>query len=216
MRVSEIIKLAETKSEETYDIDTWLGFINAALDDLTPVAKLLKTVTISDVNIVSGGAEITIADTDLDKAHEILTCYAAVTLPEPLPKKQLRRLTMNDQVSTGWKLTYEKLILQGMKDAAKADVTVDFYKKIPHVNYDEDTGVDDVPELPEQYHSLIVLYACAKSQQKEEELSDKNDFFTEYLMGKNSMALDRIWEMEPQNRKFIRMARIRRAGVSEQ
>lgn len=53
-----------------------------------------------------------------------------------------------------------------------------------------------------------MLYAVAKANQKEKELTEKNDAFSEYIQGKNQLALERIWQMEPNNRKYIRKARI--------
>lgn len=207
MNVQEIITLAQMKSEEVYDDPTWIGFINAGIDDLTPIAKLLKTVTLEAETLVSGYVEINIvADpaNGLEEAHEVLSVYATVTDPVGGKRKQLRRLNMNDNISQGWKLTYDKLIIQHLgADVVEATIEVDIYKKPDHVE-----DMEDIPEFPAQYHTLLVLYICAKSQQKEEELNDKNDFYAEYIMGKNGMALDRIWETEPQNRKFIRKARI--------
>lgn len=202
MNVTEIITLAQMQAEEVYDDPTWIAFINAAIEDLTPVAKLLKTITLASQVITSGAATIALSGTLAD-AHEFLSTYVTVLLPAPLARRQLRRLSMNDNISQGWKLTYENLILQGLGTATSADVGVDIYKKPARV-----TLLADIPEIPVQYHNLIVLYICAKSQQKEEEINDKNDFYAEYLMGKNGMAIDRIWETEPQNRKFVRKARI--------
>ena len=203
MNVQDIITQAQMQAEEVYDDPTWIAFINAAIDDLTPICKLLETVTLAATVIASGAAAITIAGTGLANAHEFLSTYATVLAPAPLARRQLRRLTMNDNIGQGWKLTHERLYLQGLGTATSADVDVDIYKKPDQV-----TLLADIPEIPAQYHNLIVLYICAKSQQKEEELNDKNDFFAEYMMGKKSMALDRIWETEPQNRKYIRKARI--------
>ena len=207
MTVAELIIQAQVRSEEIYDEPTWMGFINAALDDLTPVAKMLKRVTIPTLTPSSGTITLTLASyADLLNAHEILTVYYQSTTPA-VRNKQLRRVSLSDNFSHGWKLTATELIIQGIDILSTVGtVTVDTYKKLDHVE-----DVSDVPEIPLQYHQLIVMYMCSLSQQKEEELEDRRDFFGDYLMGKNSMALDRIWETEPQNRKFIRRARIQAA-----
>ena len=42
MIVAEIIAAAQLQAEEVYDDPTWISYINMALDDLTPVAKVLR------------------------------------------------------------------------------------------------------------------------------------------------------------------------------
>lgn len=209
--VAELIAMAEIKAEEIYEADIWIQFINNTLDDLTPVAKMLKRVAVTGVSVSDKKAEVQIrgegADPDLVKGHEFLNVYVTPTTPAG-SMKQYRRLPMSDNVSSGWKTTLDHLLITNIPDVGgdpvtEAIITVDFYKKLDHVS-----EMDDVPDLPLQYHHLILLSMCSKSQQKEEELEDKNDFYAEYMRGKNDMALDRIWETEPQNRKFIRRARI--------
>jgi hypothetical protein len=317
MLVSDIIDRAQTQAEETYDAQTWIDFVNLALDDLTPIVKQLNTkrdiavtlgnaavaatatigsgdngtvtitadtagvagnlytVTVSgdgasdcalsatlvgtDITVVlgktgaaleptkntatlvaaavgaltgvtaaasgtgassltaaedqknftggvnanvSGNGSINIAaDADLSKAHEFLNVYFK---PTGGIKTQLKGpLPISNIYTRGWKQTAIELILQQCGSVATGTVDVDFYKKLTHV-----TDVNDTPEVPDQYHNLLILYCCAKAQQKEEELNDKNDFYSEYTRGKNGLALERIWQMEPQNRKYIRKARI--------
>ena len=201
MLVSEIIERAQTQAEEVYDPTTWIQFINLALDDLTPVIKMLTTKDGIAVALTEGNGEIAIAsDADLAKAHEFLNVYFKPTggsleqLKGPLP--------LSNTYTKGWKQTAIQILFQNC-GAVNGTARVDYYKKLNHV-----TSIGDTPELPDQYHNLLILYACAKAQQKEEELNDKNDFYAEYLASKKNMAIDRIWMMEPQNRKFIRKARI--------
>lgn len=202
MNVADMIVQAQVRSEEVYDEPTWIGFINAAIDDLTPVARMLNRIVLVGETPSDGKLIITIAGSDVEDAHEILTVYYESTTPAGR-SKQLRRLSLGDNFSMGWKLTSTQLILQGLGTTSAGTVTVDMYKKLTKVD-----DVLDIPDLPEQYHDLIVKFMCSLSQQKEEELEDKRDFYGEYMLGKNSLALDRIWEVEPHNRKFIRRARI--------
>lgn len=200
MQVSDIIMAAQVQAQEVYDDQTWIQFINAAIEDLIPVAKLLESSPTFSVALSGGKGTVSVATNDsLKTAHEVLNVYqeqAGVT-------EQLRRLPMTDNYSKGWKLTSGELLLQGLEGASTTDIRLDYYKKIPFVS-----SPLDVPEVPEQYHNLLVLYVCAKSQQKEEELNDKNDFYQEYLVGKQNFAIDRTWAMEPQNRKFLRKLKI--------
>jgi len=215
MNVEEMIFQAQTRTEEIYEAEKWVGFLNAALADLTPVAKLLHRVVIEDQepdeddNII-----IPIEDyEELKNAHEIITVYYKSTDPVRKEKKQ-KRVSIGDEYSRGWKQTMNELRLQGVKDSDMGDVILYVYKKIPFIEYVDDNGsmhsdtANAVPELPEQYHELIVMYMCSISQQKEEELEDKEDFYSEYLLGKRQMATERIWEMEPHNRKYIKEARV--------
>ena len=200
MTVAEIIAAAQLQAEEVYDDPTWISYINMALDDLTPVAKVLKKKENISVTLTTGGqGTITIAtDQDLSQAHEFLNVFAN--------GEMLRRLPVTDNVSKGWKLLAGEILLQGLSGTS-ATCRVDYYQRLKHVSSLSD-DLETVSGLPAQYHPLVVLYCAAKSQQKEEELNDKTDFFNEYILGKRQMAIDRIWEMEPANRKFIRRARI--------
>lgn len=200
MIVSEIIERAQAQSEEIYDDPTWIQFINLGIDDLTPVCKVLKSKEDIAVTLTAGMGEVDIAaDADLAKSHEILNTYFK---PSAGTMEQLRPIPFSNNYSKGWKFIDGKVKLQNC-GSVNGTARIDYYKKLDKV-----TSVGDTPEMPEQYHNLLILYSCAKSQQKEEELNDKNDFYNEYLMGKRNMAIDRIWIMEPYNRKYIKKARI--------
>lgn len=222
MNVAQLIKIAQVQADEHYEGDTWIFFINACLDDLTPVVKMLKRSIVQDVVVDNGELSIALtggsANAELSKIHECLYVYFTPTeeisegVATPIVgarMQQLNRLTLADRFSFGWLLTNDELSIVNIPRPSsgnmitKATITVYYYKKLNHV-----ANLASVPELPEQYHNLIALFICAKSQQKEEELGDKQDFYAEYLLGKSNMARDRIWENEPQNRKFIRKARI--------
>ena len=199
MTVAEIIAMAQLQAEEVYDDPTWISYINMALDDLTSVAKVLKKKENINVTLTNGQGTINImTDEDLSQAHEFLNVFANTEM--------LRRLPVTDNVSKGWKLLAGEILLQGL-NGTSATCRVDYCQRLKHVTSLSD-DVEAVSGLPAQYHPLIVLYCAAKSQQKEEELNDKTDFFNEYILGKRQLAIDRIWEMEPANRKFIRKARI--------
>lgn len=205
MNVADVIAFAEIQGEEVYDSPTWIKYINAALDDLTAVIKSLRS-TDKAVTITAGGASITYTtDADLGKAHEFISAFFS---PAGVNTRQLRRLPLNDNVSEGWKQTDVSLLFQGLGAAAAGDsVRMDYYRKLQHVSTLSD-DLHTVAGLPGQYHNLVVAYCVAKAKQREEELNSKNDSYNEYMMGKSQLALDRIWQMEPQNRKFIRRARI--------
>ncbi len=204
MNVTQMIFESQSRSEEIYDEQEWIHFLNAALDDLTPVAKMLRRVEITEQEPDSdGNIIITISEhADLQQAHEIITVYYKSTNPSRKQKK-VKRISLGDEYSSGWKLTIDELKIQNVKNSSQGDIIIYMYIKLPHV----DDG-DDIPLLPEQYHPLVVMYMCSISQQKEEELEDKQDFYMEYQLGKKQMAMERIWQMEPHNRKYIEEARV--------
>ena len=200
MTVVEIITKAQFLSDEEYDNAEWIKLINACLDDLTPVAKMLTTKENINLAVVDGGASLSIAsDPDLARAYEIRNIFFT---PVDGSTRELKRRALADNYSPGWKQTADKLLFQGLGDNS-GTIRVDYYKRLTHV-----ANINDIPELPVVYHELIVLYLCAKAQQKEEELDDKNDFYAEYLRGKQNMALERIWQMEPENREMIRNVKV--------
>lgn len=200
MTVVEIITKAQFLSDEEYDNAEWIKLINACLDDLTPVAKMLTTKENINLAVVDGGASLSIAsDPDLARAYEFRNIFFT---PVDGSTRELKRRALADNYSPGWKQTADKLLFQGLGDNS-GTIRVDYYKRLTHV-----ANINDIPELPVAYHELIVLYLCAKAQQKEEELDDKNDFYAEYLRGKQNMALERIWQMEPENRGIIRNAKV--------
>jgi len=203
--VADIIALAEIQTNESYDDLTWIKFINAALDDLTPIAKILKSKANIALTLTSGAGTIVLAsDADLVKAHEILQVYFT---PTAGVKKQLRKLPVHDTYSEGWVIDSINLNVQNA-GAVNGAIAVNYYEKLQPV-----TALADVPDLPVQYHNLIVLYVCAKSQQLEEELSDKNDFYNEYSAGKMVFASDRLRIMEPHKRKLIRQLERKQLGL---
>ena len=204
MKVQDVIELAQIQSDEVYEVDTWVHYINLALDDLTPVAKMLVVKENIALTLVNGTATLPLNESDLVSHHEILDVFVK---DNSSPYMQLRRLPSGNTFSRGWKQEASALILQNLGELASASAKVDFYRKLNHARPDMAGLVSEI-DIPEQYIPLVVAYVCAKSQQKEEELNDKNDFYAEYLRGRNNMAMDRIWDMEPQNRRLLRKARV--------
>ncbi len=211
MNVAEIIALAQSSASVEYADTVWIGFINAALDDLAPSSKYLKRETVNALVVAGGETSIPLvgagANSNLVNAQEIISLSLTPTVPVG-PRRMYRRLHASTIVSDGWQRDMDAIYVQGVPDVGGVPVTevtaiVNYYKKLARV-----TSVADIPEIPEQYHYMIVPFICAMSQQKEEELDDKNDFYMDYLRRKNEFALDRTWEMEPESRKYIKLPRL--------
>lgn len=203
MTVAEIITTAQNLSEEVYDNSAWIRFINMALDDLSVAAKVLQRVTIANLPVTNNALTLPLSHTELVGMQELLNVY--ITPITPLGTLgQLRRLPISDNMSTGWKLTNNAILIQLITTinnvpVTLATITLDTYTRLPHV-----VSLTDIPPLPTQYLPLIVLFICAKSQQREEEYDGKNDFYNEYLTAKHDFATERMWAAEPHNRKQIR------------
>ncbi len=203
MKTSEVIELADNLADAILDTEQWVALINLCLNDLTPVAKILKAKKGIEVTLTDGNGSIDIADDEaLNKAHEIRTVY--------INGRQLRRLPQYDRLSMGWHKESDCILIQGMPaDMEIGTVDVYYYERLPHVRIpDELQGIDDDIPLPEEYCNLVYLYIAAKSQESEEEIEDERNFWSLYKEGKQQFALDRIWEMEPENRPFIRQMRL--------
>lgn len=205
MTVDEVIAFVEAHVEESYTEAEWIRYINAALDDLTPGVRNVASKADIALTIVDNAAEIDLTtDEDLQKAYQIISVYFTSTTP-PAAERFLRFLPLTDNYSEGWKMTAKTIKLQNLA-STEGTARVEYFERLAHVT----DGEDDLTDcgLTPQYHNLVALYCMAKCQQKEEELEDKNDLFSEYLNGKRQMILDRLWATEPHTRKYINKARM--------
>jgi hypothetical protein len=195
--------MAEDQTEETYDTADWVDFFNLCQMDLTPYAKMLTTVSDIAVTVTSTKASIVLADdADLSTAHKILNVYYTPTDGSEI---LLRRLPPQDSYSKGWKMDSVNLYLQGLGEEETGTVKANIYKKLTLVVYEDDSGTytPSSPEIPEEFHNMYVSYLCGKSQQREEEAEDENDFMAEYMAAKQTFILARIAAMEPWNLKSV-------------
>lgn len=46
------------------------------------------------------------------------------------------------------------------------------------------------PDIPERYYHLLTLFAAARTQSRDEDLEEKNDFWRDYIIGKQSYNRD--------------------------
>lgn len=203
MKTSEVIELADNLADAILDTEEWVDLINLCINDLTPSAKVLKNKKGIDVTLTDGSCSVGIdEDADLAKAHEIKTVF--------INGRQLRRIPHYNRLSMGWHKQADSIEIQGMpEDMETGKVDIYYYERLPHVRVpDAAEEIDDPLPLPEEYCNLVCLYIAAKSQQSEEEVEDERNFWGLYKEGKQQFTLDRIWEMEPENRQFIRQMRL--------
>jgi hypothetical protein len=163
------MKLSDIWKEINKDIDDSLpngdltGWINRALDDLSPHANVQKSTTIS---LVADQKEYNVP-ADLLKVSYFLD-----------ENKPLHPIAMNDFHSYGFKRWGDKFIIQPTPKEAK---TLDLYyqARLPHV-----INSDDVPAIPEEFHDLLVLYAVAMAKYQDEELEMQQEVMQRYLIRK--------------------------------
>jgi hypothetical protein len=160
MKISEIITQVNGDVEEEYDATTIIGWVNRALDDLTPVAKkeALKSYTIDTMN---GYA----LPTDLH--------MPAVTLVNGLP---WRELPITDSNSTGFTAWGGTLSLRGSSIPDSGTIDYYYYRRLAHLN---STDMNAEPELETEFHDLLIHFAAGMIQFTEEEY-DRPDAMAKY------------------------------------
>jgi hypothetical protein len=194
MLVNDVIRQAETLSDETYDVTVWIDFINEALDDLTPFARLYKEVDNIVVSLDSKGfgfIDIT-SHPQLSTAYEIISVYA--------DGKKLRKLPPNDDISRGFKIGGDKIIIQHFPTNIFT-CRVGYYDSLKHVAgvYD---NLENVSGLPEKFHYAVVVFCAAKAKQREEDLNEMAGFWNEYNTLKQMFVLERMRMVEPHRMKY--------------
>lgn len=203
LTVLDIINQAREQTEEnaaTYPDPVVLNYYNAAIADLTPVAKMLTSQENVALVIQINNATAQLPMT----AHEIVAVYF---LPVGGVEVLLRQIPPHNPVSRGWvQLANQLRIRNGAPIPPGSTIRVDFYRRLLQA-----ASLTDTPDLPPQYRNLLVLYCCAKIQERAAMLPIKNDFLAEYLLAKQQFALQRIWDMEPHNQTAI--AQLRNTGL---
>lgn len=192
MTANELITRAEYLIEEKYNNLIWYGFIKDVLRELTPVAKLpfeaAESVTLTD-------GWVTVDLTEIDNLYDIVSVSFKPTGSRPKP---LRRIAVQDTVSSGWSRMGDELRLQNLP-YANGEVVIGYYE---HLRLLEEDG-DYYYNMPEGYDEVLLKGICAYAMQKEEEFDRKQDFYGEYMLGKRRMLMERTMAMEPWNTQAI-------------
>lgn len=171
MKVREIIDKGNLLGDVDYDDLTWIGWINESQSDL---AEIAGPEFISIINVIAGQASYPLPDNTI----EILTVLSS--------RGELTRLPINDTKHVGYKIFANAISLQ--PTPAQPDTLTIYGIR----GFTPIANTNETPELDPQFHHLFILYGCARAQQVEEELTDKVDFYNDYLAGK--LALQRRME----------------------
>jgi hypothetical protein len=159
------MNLKQLIAEVNKDIDDSLanaditGWLNRALDDLSPYAKLKKSAVLS---LVPNQKQYTLP-TDL---MEIVHIFDG--------SLKMNRIPMDDFYSYGYKQWGNAIIIQPTPQETK-NLDLYYHARLPHL-----VNPDDVPAIPEEYHDLLVLYAVAKAKYQDEEESMQVNAMNEY------------------------------------
>lgn len=166
MKLSEIIKEVNKDIDDSLPNADITGWINRALDDLSPVAKYQKSKAI---DLVPGQGTYSLPT-------DIVEMVYIDGLNQPLLSSR--------ETKDGYKLWGNTLILQPPPTETKR-ITLFYFGKLPYL-----INSDDVPMIPAHFHDLLVLYAVAKAKYQDEEESMQMNVMAEY------MAKKRVFEQE--------------------
>jgi hypothetical protein len=168
MNLASLIKEVNKDIDDSLsngDVTQWL---NRALDDLTPVAKYKRSVTIP---LIAGQTNYDLPS-DFHKIELLMDVYK---LPE---------IPLEDHSSRGFKKWGNTLTIQPIPEN-KGVLTLYYYAKLPHLS-----NSDDEPVIPSHYHDLLVLYAVARAKYQDEEPEMQMNAWSEYQNKKREFAIE--------------------------
>lgn len=147
------------------------NWLMEALVDLAPSMRREAKTTI---NLLKDKADYTSVD---GLPADIMTPFVARLDTED---DVIGEIAIGDFLSDGLKWWNETLTIQPTPSKART-LTLWYYRWPVVLTYlQTDTQLD----IMEQFQHLPILYAAAKTQQRDEELEDKTDFMADYLTGK--------------------------------
>lgn len=178
MNVAQLIEeINKDIDDVTLELSDHIGWINRALDDLTPIANQEAKTTY------------------------LLSVDNAYLLPEDIYQIVLvnvngeKRNAVSIQDSrTGYQVWANTLSLQPTEETGQMELY--YYKSLRHVAKEE-----DIPEIPSFFHDLLVLYTVAHQQFAEEETERQIDALNRYNQRKQefrayvssqSMVVDQV------------------------
>lgn len=193
MTANEIIARAEELVEESYATATWLAWIRAVLEDLTPLAKIFKETEVT-LTIASNEATVNLA-----AITDFFELVNVSIKPTGKRRMKLRKLPAYDGASQGW-VRYDTTVKLQNLTVTAGKAVVEYYAKLALTA----SGTDYTLNLPADYHDIVVKGVCALAMQKEEEFDRKQDFYGEYTLGKRRIYAERLVAMEPWNASAMR------------
>jgi hypothetical protein len=177
VKLSDIIAQVNGDVEEDYDAGPIIGWVNRALDDLTPVARVeaQKTYTIDGTNSY-------LLPTDLHKPVIVL-----------VNNIEWRELPLTDRLSTGYRGWGGNLSLQGSWIPDTGTIDYYYYRRLAHLST---TDMNAEPELEPEFHDLLIHFAAGMIQFTEEEY-DRPDALQKYNQRKEAYTAYKNMRMPP-------------------
>lgn len=167
MNLQDIIDEINKDTDEDLENDEVLGWINRCLDDLTPLARYQKTMTITTKN----GVNTYSLPSDLTKIVQVID-----------ESNSLSPLDMSEYNKNGYKVFANQLILQPTPDSVR-DITLYYEGNLPHL-----VNGEDIPAIHPSFHDLPVLYTVARFMYKDDETYRKSDALAEYTQRKRDFV----------------------------
>lgn len=177
-----------TDDDDLTDVQV-TNWLMEALMDLAPVMRQEAKATIS---LTASKADYTSSD---GVPTNILRVFVVKITSETDP---IDEIPIPDFDSKGYKRWNDTLTIQPTPTVADT-LTLWYYRWPAILTYLQTTSQLDILE---QFQHLPVMYAAARSQQRDEELDDKTDFMADYLRGK--LLFDQF-TTQIQQRKRIRV-----------
>lgn len=161
---AQLITHANNLVDDTFDNAKWIDWFNDALDDLNEVMFIQEKSTITQKN--SDGSFV--LPTNFKSAILVKTDNSVVLSP----------LDITDDYSIGYKIFKNSIIIQG----TSADSIDLYYYKLPA--YLTTSDITITIDMPTQYDAPLVLFACMRAMQSDDEDARYQTFKADYLNAK--------------------------------
>lgn len=172
MKPEEMFKAVVELSHESFEESTWLLWFNEALQDLAPVLKLETyeefAVTGSDERDLPGDV------------FEIVKFVLANGSEET----ELAQVAIGDKNNKNAYWLWDGTAY--FPEEKTGTCKLWYYRRPARFTLGSSS-----PDIQPGYEDLLILYAAAKSKAPDRWLSDKDDFYRDYMLRKQQVALER-------------------------
>lgn len=179
MKVRELIHQCNEKIDDDIENEYWIDRFNECLADIAGVMCLEGTDVIDVLD--EGGTPLP----EQVWNDAIIMCR--------YKNSKLKRITLDDFSSAGYKIFGGKIILQGVP--LPASLHLWYYRMPTTISY---TDLDTEPEIPEPFQHILKYYACAKWWQTDEEPENESSYWRDYVDMKNQLT----YFMNQKRRKY--------------
>lgn len=171
MNLRELINEVNTDIDDELDNGYIIGWINRAIDDISPYANHQKLTTIA----LPAEQRIYPCPSDLIKVVQIVD--------ESVPMR-LYELPLNNLIDTGYKVIGTNIVFQPVLKEAR-EYSLYYEARLPRL-----VNLDDIPAIRSDFHDLLILYAVARARYQDEEESLMSNAMSEYLARKKEFIYE--------------------------